>query len=451
MTLNIFDTTTTVKISADQNAIETNVLAGVGQSGIFSVSRTDTRGDLPPMTVNYVIGGTASNGVDYELLSGKVSFVNGARSTNIFVNTIERDLIEPDLTVTLTIITNGNAYDIDAAASNDTVTIDTSVDVLDVAINLNGPVGIDYYAPSNSLIVSESGDGNFDIIFTNIAIVDGQTVTNVVVTNWSGITELPDEVYLVAPRIPAGSLTNAAGFTNGDLFFGSGTGIGWLSAGGTRSNLNWCILTNSVVTNALPLRGGICLDQTGTFSNQLIAVTSPGSPTGDLKGVWRIDANAHPTFITNISAAHLEGVVALTNDAEKWGPWAGKIITGDEAAAKIYTIAFNGSITTNSTSNLIAGGIAPESFNVVPTNCSLYISDVDNNEVVEIQEAYFRNNVGDLLISEAGEDSAPGIFIIHWDSGTSNFLTTQIRLPGSILHIEGTTFAPIQLPRQLNP
>lgn len=50
-----------------------------------------------------------------------------------------------------------------------------------------------------------------------------------VITNWSGVHGEPDEVKLVTVK------TTGNGFTNGDVFFGSGTGIGWLSPHGTRS------------------------------------------------------------------------------------------------------------------------------------------------------------------------------------------------------------------------
>ncbi len=444
--LNIVDTSTTVSISGVQNA-----KIGNGTPGIFAVSRTDdTRPDLPPITVNYLISGTASNGLDYQLLNGTATFADGSPSTNIFINPIERGLFDPNLTVTLTIITNGAVYYVNPGASNATLSIDRSITFFTVASGLNGPNGLDYYAPSNCLMVTESRNGTngtIDMIFTNMALVDGQTVTNVSVTNWSGITNLEDEVYLVAPRIPSGVLTNSAGFTNGDLFFGSGTGIGWLSAGATQSNFNWCILTNSEVTNALLLRGGICEDQTGTFSNDLIAVTSSDVATIGPKGVWIIDSQAHPRLIKSINTRHLEGVKTLTNDLQTWGPWAGKIITGDEDELNIYTIDTSGNVVTYPTTNLIAGGISPESFDVIPTNSPFYFTDFKNDRVVGIPDMYLRAFVGDLLVTQSGEESSPGIFIIHWNSQGSNFVTTTLPLPSNI-HIEGGTFAPVQFPSQ---
>jgi hypothetical protein len=278
--------------------------------------------------------------------------------------------------------------------------------------------------------------------------------TNIVtvVTNWSGVSNVLDEVKL-ATVFTGGALTNAAGFTNGDMFFSSSTGIGWVSADGTRSNLNWCILTNAVEQNALPLRGGLYVDRTGVFSNQLIAVTSPGGGVAGNKGVWRVNANGAPTLITNINTPHLEGVITLTNDVTKWGPWAGKIITGDEDASPspvIYTIDANGIVTTNNTTTLIAGGIYPKDFDIIPPNQDLYACDPGANTIVKLAASYLTNYVGDLLITDAGEVAAPAkLFIIHWDAVTSHFEIHRIRYyrtDGSNGRFEHVTFAPIDIP-----
>jgi hypothetical protein len=196
------------------------------------------------------------------------------------------------------------------------------------------------------------------------------------------VHDLSDEVKLATVK------TNSGGFTNGDLYFGSNTSIGWLSADGTRSNLNWCILTNSTVTNALPLRGSLYVDQTGVFSNNLIAVASDGSASSGRKGVWRVDSQAHPTLLTNLDTLHLEGVITLPNNVTNWGPWAGKIITGDEDRHVIYAIDTDGVTATFYTTNLIAGGIDPEDFDIIPPNQSLYVCDYGQSMLVKLSANY---------------------------------------------------------------
>jgi hypothetical protein len=312
-----------------------------------------------------------------------------------------------------------------------------------------GPIGIDYHAPANSLIVSYNYNAgnpyNFARIYTNPVVSN-----SVLVTNWSGAHGAGDEVKLATVKV------NASGFTNGDIYFGSGNGIGWVSADGTRSNMNWCVLTNSIVTNALPLRGGLYVDQTGVFSNQLIAVTSDGATSTPKKGVWRVDAQAHPTLLTNLLTAHLEGVVTLPNDINRWGPWAGKIVTGDEdkiPVPLIYTIDTNGAVAAYDTTALIAGGIHPEDFDIIPTNQSLYCvafnDNVSASALVKLSKDYFSGYAGDLLITDAGEVVGPAkLFIIHWDAANTNFVTHRILFTDTSRRFEHVTFAPIDLPTQ---
>jgi len=242
------------------------------------------------------------------------------------------------------------------------------------------------------------------------------------------------------------------------MFFSSGTGIGWLSPDGTKSNLNWSILTNAVETNALALRGSLHIDRTGVFSNHLIAVASPPQTVVGNKGIWRVahnGSNGIPTHITNINTFHLEGVITLTNDASKWGPWAGSIITGDETRTPpfIYVVATNGLIITNDSTTLVPAGIRVEDLDIIPPNQSLYACDPAINAIVKLSANYLTNFVGDLLITEAGEGgfTPAKLFILHWDSATTNFVTRRIpyiRPNGSSGAFEHVTFAPIELPAQ---
>ena len=75
----------------------------------------------PAVVVNYTITGTASNGVDYATLSGKVTLAAGAIATNLLVTPIPDNLVEGDETVTLTLQASTN-YTL-SAISNATVII----------------------------------------------------------------------------------------------------------------------------------------------------------------------------------------------------------------------------------------------------------------------------------------------------------------------------------------
>lgn len=88
-------------------------------TGIFTVSRTGST--AAPLTVNYTVTGTATNGVDYQNLPGTVTIPANASSTTIVVTTIDDSAIEGNETVVVTLSASA-AYTVGAPASG-TVTI----------------------------------------------------------------------------------------------------------------------------------------------------------------------------------------------------------------------------------------------------------------------------------------------------------------------------------------
>ncbi len=448
--------------ASDADAAKPTDTNGTGLvRGQFEIGRTDSL-TAEALTVYFKISGSASNGVNY------TASVNGGPGTNLVspvtIPASEHFVaidIDPkfdgvpdfDKTVTLTLITS-NYYVIDTNRASATVTIHDNPFTV-VATNLRSPVGLDYSPTANGLIVSvhvrdNGGPFNFLWLGTNGS---GVLTTQI----WSGIAGVREEVKVaIVPTNLIGQITNRAGFTNGDVFFSSGNAIGWLSADGSRSDLNWCTLTNAAVTNALNLRGSLYVDRTGTWSNQLIAATSDFASELGEKGVWRIDAHAHPTLITNINTLHLEGVITLTNDAQWWGPWAGKVLTGDERfldelgnlTPLIYSIATNGGVQS------FAFGIHPEDFDIIPTNQDLYCVNFNDNQsrILKISRTVMSKYAGDLLIADAGEVAyPPRLFIVHWDNTITNFTLRSVNLPGTLGNqynglFEHVTFAPISLP-----
>ncbi|MBW8863702.1 MAG: hypothetical protein JF609_02045 [Verrucomicrobia bacterium] len=98
----------TVTISPTGDATEPS------SAGRFTVKR---EGDLTAaLIVNYNVGGTASNGVDYAALSGTVTIPAGAASTDIVVTPIDDLLLEGDESVTIS-ITNTANYDVGTPGS----------------------------------------------------------------------------------------------------------------------------------------------------------------------------------------------------------------------------------------------------------------------------------------------------------------------------------------------
>lgn len=85
----------------------TSSVASISEAGgamQFVVSRTGST--TTALTVNYQIGGTATNGVDYRALSGRAIIPVGQRSAAIRVQAIDDTLREANETVTLTLLPN---------------------------------------------------------------------------------------------------------------------------------------------------------------------------------------------------------------------------------------------------------------------------------------------------------------------------------------------------------
>jgi Calx-beta domain len=452
-TTTITDSSTTVSILSGNNVVEpgpdTN---SPGQTGSFTVSRDDTRNIFTNLTVYYSIFSTASNGVDYGPLSGQISFAPGDTSTNIYVPPLTNNQLVGDAPLTLTLIfdpAHPGDYLLNTNNLSAAILVEGTVptNLFAVVTNLSAePVGIDYDPILTNIIVSTE-DGYPDFQGDDFVRLGTNNTGGLTLTNWSSVQGLEDEVKLVTVK------TNQNGFVAGDVYFSSNDGVGWLSADGTRSNLTWCVLTNDVVTNNMLIRGGFYIDPTGLFSNDLVVASSDASYNSSVpKGVWLVNANGQPRLLAQILTSHLEGVIVLPNDTNQWGPWAGKILTGDERENILYTIDTNGVVTPYNTQNLFPDGIGSEDFDLIPTNQDLYCSvESPSFQLQKISRTFWTPYAGDLLITESGDGPSfpiPGsLFIVRWDNMATNFTIRAIS-PSHSEGFEHVTFAPINLPTQ---
>ncbi len=87
--------------------------------GVFTVNRTGSTNS--PLTVQYTLGGSASNGVNYTNLSGSVTIAAGATNAQILVGPI--DLSFPDLSRTVVLTLTGSTNYTLGDANTDVVTI----------------------------------------------------------------------------------------------------------------------------------------------------------------------------------------------------------------------------------------------------------------------------------------------------------------------------------------
>jgi hypothetical protein len=102
-------------VAADASAAEQGP-----NPGLFHLTRAVAT--PAPLSVEYTIGGTAANGVDYEKITGVATIPAGAVSVDIPINPVEDTLAEGDETILLTLKPN-TALVMNAGATSATVTI----------------------------------------------------------------------------------------------------------------------------------------------------------------------------------------------------------------------------------------------------------------------------------------------------------------------------------------
>ncbi|HLP78507.1 MAG TPA: Calx-beta domain-containing protein, partial [Candidatus Paceibacterota bacterium] len=187
-TVDIYDSSTTVEITPGNNAIEPNQNSSTpGQPGMFALNRYDWRSLYPALTIQYIVSGTASSGVDYTNISGTITFAENETYTNIFIEALEDNRLEGDESVTVTLqVPNGRFF---SETNTATILIRDNLATnmfTKVVTNLAAPIGIDYHAPSNALIVSYNFGANgtpftFASVTTNVVLSNNVMMTNLVV------------------------------------------------------------------------------------------------------------------------------------------------------------------------------------------------------------------------------------------------------------------------------
>ncbi|GBL11021.1 leukotoxin [Microcystis aeruginosa Sj] len=82
-------------------------------AGVFTLTRSGNIGNA--LTVNYLLAGSATNGVDYSNLTGRVTFAAGSSTTTVTINPIEDTAIEGNEVVLLQ-IAEGTGYTLGATS-----------------------------------------------------------------------------------------------------------------------------------------------------------------------------------------------------------------------------------------------------------------------------------------------------------------------------------------------
>lgn len=280
------------------------------------------------------------------------------------------------------------------------------ISLIKISSGFNNIIGMDYAPVQDKILVSVNWGGgqpnNFDLVDH-----DGNH------SQYTNVAGLGDEVYIATARDTQG------GFNVGDAFTGNGVGgqIMKISADGQTITNPWVKLPNEIGL----LRGGLHVDQTGVWGGDLIVVTTGG-------GVWRINSQGQPQVLAQLGDL-VEGPDTIPNDPVKYGPWAGRIVTGSESSGKIYAIDTQGNVRVDTI------GIFTEAVHLIPPNQNFFAACFGAGTIVGAPASAFTPYVGQVLFHEEGSGN---VYAVRWD-GSAFQKTLIAKAPNQL---EGSCFAP---------
>jgi len=301
----------------------------------------------------------------------------------------------------------------------------TSITLTPISTGFPNPIGLDYYQPTNKIVMSVNWPGGSPNNFVLVA-ADGTQ------SQFSTISGLTDEVYMSAIR----ASSCQGGFSVGDVFVGTGTPgvVARLTDGGNTLIDPWVTLPGE---SGL-LRGGLFQDVFCVASGDLIVTTTAGD-------VWRITSSGAATEVATGVGDFLEGPTTVPSDP-RYGPWSGQILAASEGCGCVQSVdPATGSHTTWSLGqgNLIGSGVASaEGVHVVPRNQNFYGVDFGSGTLVGAPWTQFSGVVGDVVVAT----EFPGRLVdLTWDPSAGVFVSQDL-LAANARQFEGTTFAPVGVP-----
>lgn len=215
-------------------------------------------------------------------------------------------------------------------------------------------------------------------------------------TQFSALSGVNEEIKIATVRTG-----NTGGFTAGDLFVGNGVDgeIVKITNNGATVINPWVSLPGA--GNGL-MRGGLYVDRTGVYGDDLIVVTDAGE-------VWRISSAGAPTFIADVNV-HLEGVTTVPNNAVQYGPLAGKIIAGAEDQGRLYIFDASGA------SSFITPGVKIEDIDHITGTENFYGVNFGTSRLLGAPASDFVPYTGEILLTqEVHAGGTSGLYHLFWD------------------------------------
>jgi hypothetical protein len=349
------------------SATDANAAEAGSNPATFTFTRTNS--DNNDLTVNYALSGTATNGVDYNLLTGQVIIPQGQLSTTITIVPIDDILVENNETVTVTLI-DSPQYDL-APQSSATATI---VD--------NDP-NVQITLSDNNLGIGETSIVTFTFSETPVGFnANDVTVQRGILSNLSGSGNIYTATFTPNQNIeaPTNVITVGRGWTN-------------ISGAAPKTNsrsANYAIDTfapstpiiNSVILNSA---GKFIFRGTGEPSSQIIlsddnSIFNFNTPSVNSSGNWGATATINGAFSGNLT------VTAQAMDG-----------AGNESAD---SNSFN--------LNLLAGGSEPDTLTGSSANEYL-VGNEDNDELLGGAggDTLFGGSGNDLFLYSSHLESTP--------------------------------------------
>ncbi len=265
-----------------------------------------------------------------------------------------------------------------------------------ISTTFNSPIGIDYHEPTNSVVMSVNYPNGAPLNFERVQLDGG----HVPFSDFMGMTE---EVKIATVR-PG----NMGGFTNGDLFVGNGVDgqIARITNSGGMVISPWVDLPGE--NNGL-MRGSLYIDRTGVYGGDLVVATTVGE-------LWRITSAGVATRLAAVGV-HLEGLISVPPFPARFGPLAGKLISGAEGVGLLYAFDATGAFETY---NL---GVAVEDIDLVVPGENFFGVNFGTSRLLGVPREVWRSVAGDIVLTqESVTAGTTGLFRVYWDGNT---LTAQ--------------------------
>ncbi|NCR60545.1 MAG: hypothetical protein GPJ01_23870, partial [Microcystis aeruginosa LL13-06] len=152
--------------------------SSVTEDGTTNLIYTFTRSGVTtnPLTVNYTIGGTATNGTDYTSIPTSVTFAANSATATVTVDPTADTTVEPDETVILTLAT-GTGYTVGTttAATGTITNDDVTLSSITLSLNYSG--------------ISENSPSNFVYTFTRTGVTTNALTVNYNIAGTASATD----------------------------------------------------------------------------------------------------------------------------------------------------------------------------------------------------------------------------------------------------------------------